>query len=105
MVVHRPRQLSPENPFVCGLEQKGLTFNGELAPGNVSKTDIYGVDSWQALSLAIQYANSRLVHASEQGVVFQWVGETLKMNELFRWNTAALSQDREDQSQQQIVSD
>jgi hypothetical protein len=96
MVVHRPRQLSPGNPFGCGLEQRGLTFKSKLAQGQVIQTDIFGEDSWQALSLAIQYANSRLVYASEQGVIFQWAGETVRMNDLFRWNTAALSEDLPD---------
>ncbi|CAN0348999.1 unnamed protein product, partial [Ectocarpus sp. 4 AP-2014] len=86
-VVHRPRQKGLSDPFACGVETRGIRLHETLTPGEVATTDIYGVDSWQALSLALQFANSGLVHASEKGVVFQWEGETLDMKELLPWNT------------------
>lgn len=85
VLVHRPRQLRSEEPFACGVEQRGLTFASKLTPGQIDKSDIYGDSSWQALSLAIQYANAKLVYACEQGIVFQWNGEALDMKQLFPW--------------------
>ncbi|QDT67773.1 hypothetical protein MalM25_06770 [Planctomycetes bacterium MalM25] len=93
--VHRPRRKSADDPYACGVESRGLSLHQKLTPGGVSTYNIYGNDSWQALSLAIQFANSGMVHASEKGVVFQWEGETLKMGTLFPWNTAALQQDKQ----------
>lgn len=89
--VHRPRRKNPDCPFACGVEAVGVSLHQSLIPGETQTTDIYGEDSWQAMSLAMQFANSGMVHASKKGVVFQWEGETLDMGELFAWNTATLS--------------
>jgi len=96
--VHRPRQKASGEPFACGIEVCGLRSAGTLAPDEVAKFNVYGENSWQALSLAIQLVNSQLVHASQRGVVFQWDGEVLDVADLFPWNTASLAKARKSKS-------
>jgi hypothetical protein len=68
----------PKGDSVCPVQAEGLRL--WEGPG-----EVFGVDSWQALTLGLRFLQSMLAAETERGAVFHWEGgeRAVSVEELF----------------------
>jgi hypothetical protein len=71
--VGTPRR-HPKLAWYCPIRISGLDDKGAR---------IFGVDSWQALTLALRYVEAKLRNEVRRGAHFCWYGKKVSVNRLF----------------------